>query len=525
TAKTFLSDTIKNVKFTHISWYGNEGFFYCRYPVRTGNEFVAPSLSQKLFYHKLGEPQQQDRMIFAGEEKDMVRIETRILHNKKKLLISVYSATTGNALHALNLPIKGSLDLETIFSDYPFNFDIVAEVDSMLYLSTNDYAPNNKLVKASIDDLRPKKWKDVIPEGQLPVTFSYCQRKFFSQYVKMAFHEVVQYNLNGDIERPISLPGIGSVSSFSRGHRQIVYYTFTSYLYPSTIYRYDIATGESKPWKTTQVPFSHSDYECKLIFYNSKDGNKVPMMIVHKKGMLLNGNNPVLLTGYGGFGTSLTPFYHPAIIAFLEKGGVYCVPNLRGGGEYGAKWHNAGRLSHKQNTFDDFIAAAEYMVAKGYTKPSLIAASGASNGGLLVGACLTQRPDLFKVCISSGGVFDMLRYQKYTVGGYWAHEYGSADLGSDLFKILYAYSPLHRVKSNTCYPATLMFTGDHDDRVVPFHTYKFTAALQEAQHCDNPILMHVEENAGHVMGKSLKQRTEEDTEKLAFIFQNLGLAY
>ena len=404
--------------------------------------------------------------------------------------------------------------------------DVIYAENGKLYIVTNQGAPNRKLVVADAADPKPANWKTVIPEINFPLSVSTCGGKFYAQYLKDAVSEVQQYSLDGKKERTITLPGLGTASGFSgKKEEKELYYTFTAYTYPPTIFKYNIADGKSDVYKKAGVKFDPSQYESKQVFYNSKDGTKIPMILTYKKGMKLTGKNPVLLYGYGGFNVNLTPAFSVSNTILMDVGGIYAVANIRGGGEYGDKWHDAGTKMNKQNVFDDFIAAAEYLIKEKYTSKDYLAIAGGSNGGLLVGACMTQRPDLYKVCFPAVGVMDMLRYHKFTAGAGWAYDYGTADDSKEMFGYLHKYSPVHNLKKGTCYPATMVTTADHDDRVVPAHSFKFAAALQECQDCTNPTLIRIETNAGHGAGKPTGKIIEEQTAKWAFMFKNMGIEY
>jgi prolyl oligopeptidase len=392
-----------------------------------------------------------------------------------------------------------------------------------LYIQTNLNAPNQRLVKVSAKDPRPANWKDVIPERSEPLSVSTGGGYFFAQYLKDALSVVEQVDLNGKVLRRIELPGAGTAAGFSgKKDEQTLYYTFTNYINPPTIYSVDVQSGKSVLYKRPDVKFNPEDYVSKQVFYASKDGTKIPMLITYKKGLKRNGQNPAMLYGYGGFNISLTPSFSTSSIVWLENGGVYAVPNLRGGGEYGEKWHLAGTKMNKQNVFDDFIAAAEYLIAEGYTSSEKLAISGGSNGGLLVGAVMTQRPDLVQVALPAVGVLDMLRYHKFTAGAGWAYDYGTADESPDMFGYLRGYSPYHNLKKGTDYPATLVTTGDHDDRVVPAHSFKFAAGLQAAHAGARPVLIRIETKAGHGAGKPTAMVIEEQADKWAFTFFNMN---
>jgi len=387
-------------------------------------------------------------------------------------------------------------------------------------------APNKKLVITDAAAPAPHNWKDLIPETKFPLSVSTCGGKIYAHYLKDAVSQVIQYSPDGKKEKEIVLPGLGTAGGFSgKKEEKELYYSFTSYVYPPTIFKYDIATGQSSLYKKPAIQFNADDYESTQVFYTSKDGTKIPMIITHKKGIQLNGKNPTMLYGYGGFSISLTPAFSISNLVFMENGGVYAVPNLRGGGEYGDEWHNAGIKTKKQNVFDDFIAAAEYLVKEKYTSKDYLAISGGSNGGLLVGACMTQRPDLYRVCFPAVGVMDMLRYHKFTAGAGWAYDYGTADDSKEMFEYLYKYSPVQNVKKGTCYPATFVTTADHDDRVVPAHSFKFAASLQAAQSCDKPVMISIETKAGHGGGKPTSMIIAEQADKWSFLLWNMGLTY
>lgn len=404
--------------------------------------------------------------------------------------------------------------------------DVTDADNGKLYISTNLNAPNRKLVVTDASAPTSDHWKDLIPETKFPLNVSTCGGRFFAQYTKDAVSEIEEYTYEGKKVKTIALPGLGTAAGFGgKKEEKEVYYTYTSYVYPSTIFKYDINTGKSSVYKKSGVKFNIDDFESKQVFYASKDGTKIPMIITFKKGMQLNGKNPMMLYGYGGFNISLTPAFSVSNIVFLENGGIYAVANLRGGGEYGDAWHNSGTKLHKQNVFDDFIAAAEYLIKEKYTSKDYLAISGGSNGGLLVGACMAQRPDLYRVCFPAVGVMDMLRYHKFTAGAGWAYDYGTADDSKDMFTYLYKYSPVHNLKKGTCYPATLVTTADHDDRVVPAHSFKFAATLQAAQSCDNPVLISIETKAGHGAGKPTSKIIEEQADKWAFLLYIMGLNY
>jgi prolyl oligopeptidase len=372
----------------------------------------------------------------------------------------------------------------------------------------------------------PEHWTDLIPEQKFPLNISTGGGNLFAQYTKDAVSHVEEYTLDGKKLNTVSLPGLGTASGFSNKHTEKeVYYSYSSYVYPATIFKYNIGSGTSVLHKQPGVQFDPTLFESRQVFYPSKDGTKIPMIITYKKGMQLNGRNPVMLYAYGGFNVSLTPGFSVSNLVFMENGGVYAVANLRGGGEYGDAWHNAGTKLQKQNVFNDFIAAAEYLIKEKYTTKDYVAISGGSNGGLLVGAVMAQRPDLFRVCFPAVGVMDMLRYHKFTAGAGWAYDYGTADDNKEMFDYLFKYSPVHNLKKGTCYPATMVTTADHDDRVVPAHSFKFAAALQAAQTCNNPVFISIATKAGHGAGKPTSKIIEEQADKWAFLLYNMGLEY
>ncbi len=524
--KQQIGETMTDLKFSGLSWKGNEGFYYSSYDKpKEGSQLSGKTEHHKLYYHKMGTAQSEDKLIFGGENMPRRYIGGDVTEDQHYLIISAANATYGNELYIQDIttPDAPILPMVTGFEN---EHNVIYSEGSKLFISTNLDAPNRKLMVADAGNPRPEAWKELIPETKFPLTVSSCGGKLFAEYVQDAVSKVYQYNTAGKMERAIKLPGLGTAGGFSgKREEKELYYSYTSYIYPTTIFRYDIATGNSSVFKRPNVAFDPTQYESKQVFYTSKDGTKVPMIITYKKGMKLNGNNPLMLYGYGGFSISLTPSFSVSNLVFMEAGGIYAVANLRGGGEYGDTWHNAGTKMQKQNVFDDFIGAAEYLLREHYTSRDYLAISGGSNGGLLVGACLTQRPDLYKVCFPQVGVLDMLRYHKFTAGAGWAYDYGTAGDGPEMFEYLYRYSPVHNTHKGTCYPATLVMTGDHDDRVVPAHSFKFAAALQAAQGCENPTLIRIETKAGHGAGKPTAMLIDEQADKWAFLFWNMGLEY
>ena len=520
-----VDDTLRDIKFSGLSWLGNGGFYYSSYDKPKGSALSEKTELHKLYYHQVGTPQSQDKLIFGGEKTPRRYIGGGVTEDQKYLIISAANATYGNELYVQSLTEKDA-PIRPIITGFDNEHNLVFSEGQKLFIETNLNAPNHRLVKVDANDPQPAKWADVIPEAKYPLSASACGHKLFAHYLKDAVSEVIQFDLNGHKEHAIALPGLGSAGGFGgKVDEKETYYTFTSYIYPPTIFKYDIAKGTSTVYKQSNVKFNPKDYESKQVFYTSADGTKVPMILTYKKGIKLNGKNPTMLYGYGGFNISLSPSFSVSNLVFLENGGIYCVANLRGGGEYGDTWHNAGTKMNKQNVFNDFIAAAEFLIKEKYTSKDYLAISGGSNGGLLVGACMTQRPELFKVCFPAVGVLDMLRYNKFTAGAGWAYDYGTAEDGKEMFEYLYKYSPVHNVKQGSCYPATMVFTGDHDDRVVPAHSFKFAANLQAAQACDKPVLIRIETKAGHGAGKPTDMVIAEQADRWAFMLWNMGLSY
>lgn len=518
-----IGDTLYDVKFSGLSWKGNDGFYYSSYDKpKEGSQLSGITNQHKLYYHKLNTPQSEDKLIFGGTETPRRYIGGYVTEDENYLVISAAESTTGNELYIKDLR-KPNSAIITVVDNFDSEQGVLHTEGDKIYIKTNLDAPKGRVVSTTIADPTPATWTDLIPETENVLSIGTAGGKMFANYMVDATDRVYQYNLKGEMEREIELPGLGSAGGFGgRMEDTELYYTFTSYVYPPTIFRYDIASGESELYKASGVQFDPEQYESTQVFYNSKDGTKIPMIITHKKGVELNGKNPTMLYGYGGFNVSLSPYFSTANIVFLENGGVYAVANLRGGGEYGEEWHEAGMKMNKQNVFDDFIAAAEYLINEKYTSSDYLAIAGGSNGGLLVGATMTQRPDLMAVAFPAVGVLDMLRYHKFTAGAGWHTDYGTADESEEMFKYLYAYSPVHNLEQGTEYPATMVFTGDHDDRVVPAHSFKFAAGLQEAHAGSEPVLIRIETDAGHGAGKPTSKIIEEQADKWAFLFWNMG---
>ncbi|MEO2073607.1 MAG: prolyl oligopeptidase family serine peptidase [Zunongwangia sp.] len=521
--KEVAEDTLKDIKFSGISWKGNEGFFYSSYEKPEGSELSAKTDQHRLFYHKIGTPQSEDKMIFGGTPEQKHRyVGGSVSEDNKYLFISARNSTSGGKLFMMDLTKKNP-ELNTIIDNEDTDTYVIENDGSKLYIVTNLDAPNQRIVTVDAANPSPENWEDFIPETKNVLSPSTGGGYFFTEYMVDAVSQVKQYDYEGNLVREIELPGLGSAGGFgAKKDADTLYYSFTNYVTPGTIYKYDIKEGTSEVYNKPNINFNPDNYESRQVFYKSKDGTKIPMIITAKKGIELNGKNPTILYGYGGFNISLTPSFSTANAVWLEQGGVYAVPNLRGGGEYGREWHDAGTKMQKQNVFDDFIAAAEYLIENNYTSKDYLAIRGGSNGGLLVGATMTQRPDLMKVALPAVGVMDMLRYHTFTAGAGWAYDYGTSEDSKEMFDYLYNYSPVHNVKEGTKYPATLITTGDHDDRVVPAHSFKFAAELQEKQAGDAPVLIRIETKAGHGAGKPTSMIIDEYADIFGFTLYNMG---
>lgn len=521
--KEQIGDTLLDVKFSGLSWRGNEGFYYSSYDKpEKGSQLTAMTDMHKLYFHRLGTVQSEDQLVFGGERMKRRYIGGYVTEDQNYLVISAAESTTGNELYMqkLNTPNQPIVSIVTGFES---DQSVIHTEGDQVYIKTNLDAPNGRVVKVRFGMMEPQNWVDVIPETENVLTIGTAGGKFFATYMIDAIHKVHQYSVDGEMEREIELPGPGSVGGFGgKWDDTELYYSFTSYVYPGTTFKYDIESGNSELYRKSAVDFDPELYESKQVFYTSKDGTKVPMIITYKKGIELDGTNPTMLYGYGGFNISLTPYFSTSNIIWLQQGGVYAVANLRGGGEYGEEWHQAGTLMNKQNVFDDFIAAGEYLISEGYTSSKKLAIHGGSNGGLLVGATMTQRPDLMAVALPAVGVLDMLRYHQFTAGAGWHTDYGTADDSKEMFAYLLGYSPLHNVKEGVEYPATMVTTGDHDDRVVPAHSFKFAAELQAKYSGSNPMLIRIETNAGHGAGKPTDKIIQEQVDKWAFTLYNMG---
>ena len=523
-SKNMLEDTLLDVKFSGLAWKGSEGFYYSSYDKpKEGSALSGKTQYHKLFYHKLGTPQSADVQVFGGEKTPRRYIGAFVTEDQQYLVITAAVSTSGNELYIKSLK-NSNAPIVNVIDDFEKEHQVVHSEGDWIFIYTTLNAPNGRLVKVKASNPAPENWTDVISERKEPLSISTGGGYFFASYLKDALSLVEQVDLNGKVVRTISLPGKGTASGFSGKWKDpVLYFTFTSYTQPATIYSLDVKTGKSSIYKESKVDFNPADFESKQVFYQSKDGTKVPLIITYKKGLVLNGKNPTLLYGYGGFNISLTPGFSTSNIVWMENGGVYAVANLRGGGEYGEDWHVQGTKLKKQNVFDDFIAAAEYLIKEKYTAKEYLAISGGSNGGLLVGAAMTQRPDLFKVALPAVGVLDMLRYHQFTAGAGWAFDYGTAQDSPEMFNYLKGYSPYHNLREGVTYPATLVTTADHDDRVVPAHSFKFAARLQKAHKGDSPVLIRIETNAGHGAGKPTAKIIDEQADKWAFTFYNMNV--
>lgn len=520
-SKKIIEDTLIDIKFSGLSWKASEGFYYSSYEKPKGSELSAKTDQHKLYYHKLGTAQKSDAVIFGTNEKRRY-VGGSVTEDNKYLVITAANSTSGNELYIKDLS-KADNKIITIVGNFDNDSYVIENVGAKLFIVTNLNAPNKKVVTVDFSKPGPENWKDFIKETNNVLAPTTGGGYFFVHYMKDAVSVISQYDYNGSLVREVELPGIGTVSGFgTKKEDKTLYYSFTNYTTPGTIYSFDPKTGKSVVYKRPNVDFNSDLYESKQVFYPSKDGTMIPMIITYKKGISLNGKNPTILYGYGGFNVSLTPAFSVANAIWMENGGIYAVANLRGGGEYGKSWHDAGTKLQKQNVFNDFIAAAEYLIGKNYTSSNFLAIRGGSNGGLLVGAVMTQRPDLMKVALPAVGVLDMLRYHTFTAGAGWAYDYGTANDNAEMFDYLKGYSPVHNVKAGVQYPATMITTGDHDDRVVPAHSFKFAAELQEKQTGNNPILIRIDINAGHGAGKSIAQTIQENTDIQSFVLFNMG---
>ncbi|MDR6569482.1 prolyl oligopeptidase family serine peptidase [Chitinophaga ginsengisegetis] len=522
--RQLLSDKLEWVKFSGLSWKGN-GFYYSRYDKPDEqNKLSQKNEFQKVYYHRLGDPQEKDELIYVDKEHPLRNAGVDVTEDERFLILSTSEGTSGRELWFRDLQNPAQKEFTLLVKGFANEPDVIDNDGDKLLVRTNHNAPNYKIVL--IDPANPAEanWKVIVPEKKEALQgVGLAGGKLFLSYLKDASTRVYQYDYKGKLEHEVKLPGLGTASGFgSKKEDKEFFYTYTSFITPPAVYKYEVATGISTLYNKAEVKFNPAEYETKQVFFKSADGERVPVFLSYKKGIRLNGNNPVLLYGYGGFNIAMTPSFSVSNLYFMEQGGIYAVVSLRGGSEYGEAWHKAGMMEKKQNVFNDFIGAAEYLIKAKYTNPGKIAIRGGSNGGLLVGACMTQRPELFKVALPAVGVMDMLRFQKFTIGWAWAVEYGSSD-NAEQFKYLLKYSPLHNLKPGTAYPATLITTADHDDRVVPAHSFKFAATLQADNAGPNPTLIRIETQAGHGAGKPTSKMIDEAADIWAFTMYNLGM--
>ena len=509
-------------KFSGASWLNNEGFFYSKYDQpKDGSMLSGMTDMHQVYFHKLGTPSSQDERVIGGEDFKRRYLYVSVTEDQKYLILSGANATYGNEIYIRKASDKKGKFIP-VQTGYKQSTNIIDNDGDTFYAITDKDAPNKKLIKFNLKN--PTQWTTVIPETENVLSISTGGGYLFAKYIKDAVSYVIQYDYNGRKIREISLPGKGTAGGFSgKKTEKNIYFSFSNYIMPSTTYSYHVENGTSNVYYRPNVKFNPDNYVSEQVFFTSKDGTKVPMMISYKKGLKKDGKNPTILYGYGGFNISLTPSFSVVNAIWMENGGIYAVPNLRGGGEYGKKWHVAGTKMQKRNVFEDFIAAGEYLQKNGYTSPNYMALSGRSNGGLLVGATMTMRPDLAKVAFPGVGVLDMLRYNQFTAGAGWAYDYGTAQDSKEMFEYLKGYSPVHNVREGVCYPSTMVITGDHDDRVVPAHSFKFGAELQKKQSCSSPTLMRIEINAGHGAGRSTEQVIGENTDLLSFALYEMGI--
>ncbi|HSE42441.1 MAG TPA: prolyl oligopeptidase family serine peptidase, partial [Acidobacteriota bacterium] len=521
-----LSDHIKWTKFSGAEWtVDGKGFFYSRYDEpKSGQELAGLNYNQKLCYHILGTPQSEDKIIYQRPDHKEWGFYPKVSEDGQYLIVTVSRDTAPKYLIFYQALKQKDSKMVELINEFEAEYLFLGNDGPLFWFKTNLNAPKGRVVAIDIRTPQQENWKEVVPESPDTIqSIGLINNQFIISYLKDAHSVVKEFDLNGKFLRDISIPGIGTVSGFGGKRRDTeTFYAFTSYTTPTIIYRYDVKEKQIEIFREPKIDFRPTDFETTQIFYQSKDGTKVPMFITHKKGLKPDKNTPAFLYAYGGFNIPETPNFSAMMLVWMEMGGIYSVPNIRGGGEYGEEWHKAGTKLHKQNVFDDFIAAAEWLIANGYTSKPKLAINGASNGGLLVGACLTQRPDLYGAAVPEVGVMDMLRFHKFTIGWAWVSDFGSSDNADD-FKALYAYSPYHNIKKGTSYPPTFITTADHDDRVVPGHSFKFAAALQAAQAGDEPILIRIETKAGHGAGKPISKIIEQAGDELTFLTAALNI--
>jgi len=520
-----LSDHLRWIKFSGIAWY-KKGFFYTRYPEPAeGEELKGANVNSKIYYHRVGTKQLEDELIYEDNKHPEWGFGAQVTDDDEFLIIYVTQSTSGNALYYKRLGVKNA-PVVKIVEGFNSDFRVVDHRQGKFYVHTNSEAPKYKLMCIKADAYHFDHWRSVIPESAKDVLMdvSAFNNRIVAKYQSDAHSEILVFDNEGVFLHKVKLPGLGTVSGFN-GEKSdsVTFYTFSSYTYPNVVYKYGVSNNSSELYSSVNIDFNIDDYETKQVFYKSKDGTEIPMYIVYKKGLVFNGENPTWLYGYGGFNISLTPRFDVRRLVWLENGGVFAVANLRGGGEYGEIWHRAGVKKNKQNVFDDFIYAAKFLISNHCTKPEKLVIQGGSNGGLLIGAVVNQRPDLFKVAFPAVGVMDMLRYQNFTIGRYWAADYGTSADSEEMFRYLWGYSPLHNIKPDVEYPAVMVTTADHDDRVVPAHSFKYIATLQNTYKGNNPVLIRIETDAGHGAGKSVSKKIEEWTDLYSFAFYQLGI--
>ncbi|WP_261883233.1 prolyl oligopeptidase family serine peptidase [Vibrio pelagius] len=519
--KQQLEPEIVDAKFTGVSWLGNEGFYYSSYDKPDGSHLSARTEQHKLYYHELGTPQSSDKAVFGAKPEQAHRyVHGYTTEDDNYLIILAQESTSGNRMFYIDLSNE-SQPIHTVVDHVDSDTHLIDNQGSQFILYTNLDAPNGRVVSL---DTETQQWNDIIPEREQPLDITTGGGYLLAHYMVDVLSKYEQFDYQGNKVRDIELPAQGAASGLGGEREQTpLYYTFTNYVTPPTIFSFDVETGESKVFEKSQAPFESEQYQSEQVFYSSKDGTRVPMLISYKKGTKLDGSAPTILYGYGGFNVSLPPSFSGNVASWLELGGIYAVPNLRGGGEYGKAWHNAGTQQQKQNVFDDFIAAAEFLIENNYTSSSKLAIRGGSNGGLLVGACMTQRPELFQVALPAVGVLDMLRYHTFTSGEGWAYDYGTSAQSKEMFEYLLGYSPVHNVKEGQSYPATLVTTADHDDRVVPAHSYKFISELQLKHKGEQPVMIRIDVNAGHGAGMPLNKAIDLSADTYAFTLWNMGI--
>ncbi len=520
-----MADELKWLKFGGIAWLpDNSGFYYSRFPApEEGEEFQSTNLNNKIYFHKLGDSQDDDQLIHEDTGNPEWGFVPIVSEDGDYLVINVWKGTDDRNQFYYKSLTEDDAELVRMIDDFENEYSYIGNYGTKFFFKTDLEAPNGRVIAIDVND--PETMTEVIPEAEEALMgVGLVNHTLVARYLKDAKTQIKMFDREGEFVREVEFPGIGTAGGFGgeKDHEE-TFYSFSSFATPPSIYHYDMKTGESSLIRQAEVDFDPENYEVKQVFYESKDGTRVPMFIAHKKGLELNGKNPTLLYGYGGFNISLTPGFSVTRLQWMEMGGVFAMPNLRGGGEYGQNWHEAGKKINKQNVFDDFIAAAEWLIDNKYTSPENLGIQGGSNGGLLVGACMTQRPDLYGACLPAVGVMDMLKFQNWTAGRYWVDDYGASTNSKEEFDALYAYSPYHNLQDGTSYPPTLVTTADTDDRVVPGHSFKFAARLQQAHKGDNPVMIRIETRAGHGSGKPTSMRIEEAADQWTFLVKNLGM--